>query len=96
MRHRRPDFTRAARCLTRGHGPRPRHPHRADGDICDHARYRKSHLRRGNTTHAATDRRLGAPGRRFNDCRERVHIARFCMLGAKGAKTFTALAAQTA
>jgi hypothetical protein len=26
MRHRRPDFTRAARCLTRGHGPRPRHP----------------------------------------------------------------------
>ena len=28
--------------------------------------------------------------RRFNDCRKRVHIVRFCMLGAKGAKTFTA------
>jgi hypothetical protein len=43
------------------------------------------------------DRRLGALGRRFNDCRERVHIVRFCMLGAKGAKTFTAArAAQTA
>ena len=37
-----------------------------------------------------TERRLGAPGRGFNDCRERVHIVRFCILGAKGAKTFTA------
>jgi hypothetical protein len=30
------------------------------------------------------------PNRRFNDCRERVHIVRFCMLAAKGAKAFTA------
>ena len=37
-----------------------------------------------------TRRRLGAPGRRINDCRKRVHIVRFCMLGAKGAKTFAA------
>jgi hypothetical protein len=27
--------------------------------------------------------RIGALGRRFNDCRERVHIVRFCMLGTK-------------
>jgi len=36
------------------------------------------------------DRRLGAVGRRFNDCRERAQIIRFCVRGAERAKTFTA------
>jgi hypothetical protein len=80
MRHRRPDFTRAARCLTRGHGPRPPQPHRAGGDIRDHGRYRKSHLRRDSTAHAATHRRLGAA----DSCTVRggweMQIVWFCVL----------------
>ncbi len=36
------------------------------------------------------DRRLGAVGRRFNDCRERAQIIRFCVRGAERAKTFKA------
>jgi hypothetical protein len=36
------------------------------------------------------DRRLGALGRRFNDCPECVQIIRFCLRGAERAKTFIA------
>jgi len=56
-------------------------------------RYRESHLCRGGTTHAATDRRLGALGRGVNDCRERVQIIRFCLRSAKRPMTFTAASA---
>src|SRR5215469_14051928 len=42
------------------------------------------------------ERRLGALGRRFNDCSERVQIVWFCVRGAERAKTFNAAAARAA
>jgi hypothetical protein len=41
-------------------------------------------------------RRLGAQGRRVNDCRERTQIIRFCVRGAARPMTFTAAAGSTA
>lgn len=44
----------------------------------------------------APDRRLGALARRFNLCRERAPIMRFCARGAGWPKTFTGAAVQVA